>query len=422
NLLHSSNLISSAVFILLAKKQHFLTLCRWGAMAVTGGMILYSLSSSPTVSLISAFAIGISLGCVNIGILFPYTFTMNNTERLYATVGSHILINIIMLFLSGNPENALKSNAKMLLSFLILVVSLCSIFFFKKDAVLSDVEKDPAERQNTLVKSPRLAPGVYLTLILHCIYVVLCKGVGKGIFNIVTQSVGHVHFILFYGGGLIGCFALLSLYALTKKSTMWVWNLTFGCVVMAFLFKAVSDQLPGMAFLFSLFLGVSSTTGMINVYYIMGVIANKYNSMHYLRMSIIFIGITGGIAGVATGNLIQKINTYTLSGIATIVSAFILLLFMILSPSLSRHLYHNEWARDSEYIDVDNDTDYIFKQYGLSKRELEVCKLLLQGYTLRQISAMLSIAYSTVNTYCTAIYRKLEINSRTELLIMFKDI
>ena len=48
--------------------------------------------------------------------------------------------------------------------------------------------------------------------------------------------------------------------------------------------------------------------------------------------------------------------------------------------------------------------------------------LLLQGYTLRQISAILPIDYSTVNTYFTAAYRKLEINSRTELLLKFKDL
>ncbi|NMA49061.1 MAG: hypothetical protein GX947_04745 [Tissierellia bacterium] len=31
------------------------------------------------------------------------------------------------------------------------------------------------------------------------------------------------------------------------------------------------------------------------------------------------------------------------------------------------------------------------------------------------------MAYSTVNTYCTSIYRKLDINSKAELVPLFKD-
>jgi DNA-binding CsgD family transcriptional regulator len=57
----------------------------------------------------------------------------------------------------------------------------------------------------------------------------------------------------------------------------------------------------------------------------------------------------------------------------------------------------------------------------MSNREIEVCKLLLQGYTMRQISGILSIAYPTVNTYCTSIYRKTNVNSRTELAQVFKE-
>ncbi|MDD4493693.1 MAG: helix-turn-helix transcriptional regulator, partial [Eubacteriales bacterium] len=105
----------------------------------------------------------------------------------------------------------------------------------------------------------------------------------------------------------------------------------------------------------------------------------------------------------------------------SVVSVAILLLIMILTPLLTQHQDFSVWAKDSEMPEIDNEQLYLFSKYQLSKREIEVCKLLLQGYTLRQVSAMLSIAYSTVNTYCTSAYRKLNINSRTELMILFKD-
>jgi len=119
--------------------------------------------------------------------------------------------------------------------------------------------------------------------------------------------------------------------------------------------------------------------------------------------------------------LINKINTFEISIVASIVSTAVMMLLLVMSPLLTQTYYGDEWAKDSEKMEIDNENLQMFKKYQLSKREIEVCKLLLQGYTLRQISAMLSIAYPTVNTYCTSLYRKLEINSRTELLILFKD-
>ena len=59
--------------------------------------------------------------------------------------------------------------------------------------------------------------------------------------------------------------------------------------------------------------------------------------------------------------------------------------------------------------------------YNLTPREAQVCKLLLQGYTLRQIAGILILSPATVNTYCTALYRKLNINSRIQLLLLAQN-
>lgn len=59
---------------------------------------------------------------------------------------------------------------------------------------------------------------------------------------------------------------------------------------------------------------------------------------------------------------------------------------------------------------------------GLTPRERDTYLLLLEGYTLKETAKQLSIGYSTVNTYQTAVYRKLHINSRAELIINYRDI
>jgi DNA-binding CsgD family transcriptional regulator len=185
--------------------------------------------------------------------------------------------------------------------------------------------------------------------------------------------------------------------------------------------NAFAAQSPGVVVPFSVLLGLGSTVGMINMYYIIGVIGKKYDSMRYVQMSILFIGIFGGVSGIAVGNMISRGGTVEISISASIVSAVVMIAFMFVSPIMQRADYVNDWGLDSNHTEVGGGRLALFKPYDLSKREAEVCDLLLQGYTLRQISAILPIAYSTVNTYCTSAYRKLGINSRTELLLKFRD-
>lgn len=58
---------------------------------------------------------------------------------------------------------------------------------------------------------------------------------------------------------------------------------------------------------------------------------------------------------------------------------------------------------------------------GLTPREMDVFRLLLDGYTLQETANQLGVKYSTVNTHMTAIYKKLGVTSRAELIIRYRD-
>ncbi len=412
SLLHFVNLFSSALFILIIQKEWFNKTARIGAVLIIIGMCTFLTASSAPIKLAGAVLIGVSLGCVNASILMPFVFALNNTEKLYAVVGSNVLINMISLCGEGAAGVLNHSGSELLLSFAILLIALSSILFFKTDCV-SDNLNDSIPH--------KIPTRIYLTLFFNCVFAILCKGAGKGVLNIAAAS-SSLPVLMWYDlGGLAGCLIFIAIYGLSRKSIHLAWNITFGSLAMGLLCNAFAAYTEGLAVAFAILLGIGSTIGMINMYYILGVIGKKYNSVHYLKLSICFIGICGGVSGVAVGNLINTINTFQISIIASIISVAVMLLFLILSPVLAQTYYDDEWAKDSEKTEIDNDHLYLFKKYHLSSREIEVCKLLLQGYTLRQISAMLSIAYSTANTHYTSLYRKLGINSRTELLLHFKD-
>lgn len=58
----------------------------------------------------------------------------------------------------------------------------------------------------------------------------------------------------------------------------------------------------------------------------------------------------------------------------------------------------------------------------LSKREFEVFEQLLSDKTQLQIAEALFITHSSVHFHCKNIYKKLNINSRKQLLIKYRDI
>ncbi len=412
SLLHSVNLLSSALFIFIIKKEQFVKTAKIGAVLIILGMSIFLTFHDAYLQLTAAIIIGLSLGLVNTSILMPFVFALNNTEKLYAVVGSNVLINIISFVQEKYFINDLYNINGMIISFFILILALSAILFFKKNCIQTEAE-------DKLTDKPQIHKRVYLTLFFSCIFAVLCKGAGKGILNIAAVSYTVPVLTWYYAGGFVGCLSYILIYAFSKKSIHLAWNITFGFLAMGLLCNAFAMQNQKLAIVFAVLLGISSTIGMINMYYILGVIGKKYNSMRYLRFSILLIGICGGVSGVALGNLINAIGTFEISIFASIIAAGVMVLFLILSPILAQTHYGDEWTEDSKKIEIDNEHLYLFKKYQLSKREIEVCKLLLQGYTLRQISAMLTIAYPTVNTYCTSLYRKLQINSRTELLILF---
>lgn len=58
----------------------------------------------------------------------------------------------------------------------------------------------------------------------------------------------------------------------------------------------------------------------------------------------------------------------------------------------------------------------------LTSREFDLYLLLMEGYTLNESAAQLSVKCSTANTHMSAIYRKLGVNSRAELIINYHTV
>lgn len=59
---------------------------------------------------------------------------------------------------------------------------------------------------------------------------------------------------------------------------------------------------------------------------------------------------------------------------------------------------------------------------GLSARELDVLRLLAAGYFYKEIAERLGVKMSTINTYVTRIYEKLQVHSRARAIAKIKSL
>jgi len=66
--------------------------------------------------------------------------------------------------------------------------------------------------------------------------------------------------------------------------------------------------------------------------------------------------------------------------------------------------------------------DYLRKCWHLTKREVEVAKLVCEGLHNSHISRKLKIAYNTVRAHLGNIFRKVGVRGKTSLILEFIEV
>ena len=417
-IIHTANMLSSTICVLLLKKEYFAKSARIGAISVLLMLGLFFVVSDPTMKTIAAVLLGMALGCVNISVLFPFVFLMNNTEKLCAIVLGHTLSNVFPL-LPGNPGR----NAETVLTAGILHVALFAVVFFKSEHLKSD----SYERLNI---QHDVRPAMILTLAASTLGAILFLGVGKAVLNIYVVPSGDTVLIWYFLGGISGSLLYALIFTLPRIASYLALSLPFGCLSIGLLCNAFTDRIPGMATAFGLLLGMGTSMGMSTVYYVLGVAGKKYSSILYVRLSIPIIGICGGVSGVVIGNWVDGTEqVIPISIVFTIVSSAAVIVVLVFSSTISRICFDDAWAGDvmlPEVVGLQQTADSakeidIFGGIHLTPREKEVCELLLKSLSIRQISAELGLAFATVNGYYRSLYRKLDISSKAELFMLFSS-
>ncbi|CAM4340239.1 histidine kinase [Bacillus wiedmannii] len=87
---------------------------------------------------------------------------------------------------------------------------------------------------------------------------------------------------------------------------------------------------------------------------------------------------------------------------------------------ITHDLFHRMWEENEETGLFESRSAGI--EYGLTKRELEILKLLSQGSRYKTIASTLYLSNGTVRNYASNLYEKLEVKNREEAVQKAKDI
>lgn len=376
-------------------------------IGILSGIILGSSPGSYIVIVLAAIGFGHIVASANYG----FFMILNNSEKLYS-VSIGILLSKMILLLKAYFASSLASDnffgIMQVLGF--VPVFICTLFYRGADSY------EPLEPEGKmLIKDCTVLILAFVVLIFNDF---LAPTLWRSFTTIPPLTLNTYH----AAGVFLGIIFTILLQQVLQCNICYVLNFSLAILTLGFVIN-VPVYLSGKIFLFSAFtFGISYAMGFISLYYMMGIILKKSCSLTLYRIGMLSVSLFY-VFGFSVIKVLRDINSQSIFSITALLSAAVLLMIFALTPFFTKILYFAEWTDDLHRPDVTHVSRLTahLSKFKLSPREIEVCALLLDGYTMRQISAMLSITYSTVNTYCTSIYRKLGINSKTELVVMFSQ-
>ncbi len=343
--------------------------------------------------------------------VYAFFMVLNNSEKFYSMILVVLLPKLLMYIKPAFSSTQLKLHP-----FAILILFIMTALAFSTYYIKFHVDTVPSlQKVKAPMKAYSLMPVIFIVFALND---VIAPATLQQISDFAKIQIESLYFF----GVLAGLGVILLLQTCFSMNLCSMLNLSFAFLTLGFVIDIVRMQYPNMGLVSAVCFGIAYSIGIVNIYYLAGFMIKKFQSIYFYRTGFLL----SSLCYLASSIFVRVFGQGMMLAppiLMAFVSICILILFFLLSPFFVKMLYSGEWIDDSYREDISQSTrlEAKLKDYKLTPAEMEVCSLLLNGYTLRQISVMQSKAYATINTYCTSIYRKLNINSRVELLLLLQE-
>lgn len=397
--------VSAVGMLVFAAPKNITAISRLSAALTVAGLVpwLFLPEGYPSLVCASILMAGVG-GCVSGG-SFSFVFILNNTERFFGAALMLLIIDLVELGSTLLLEHPIVRKSLPL----VLVAALCVSMFLSRAEDYPKCGEAPAKG---------LDPSILLALFIFFSYFAI------RLMNFYAPAFQNRPAIEIWGVvTLLPVLLCVALQAVFRYSVWTMCNLYFIASIASHALWYAG--LPAAAYFFA---GMEQL-GLFVSFYLIGSVTNKFCDFRVHKLLVLLCMTVVGALYVTSDLLVRTDYAHI---VTVAVSTVLFIAFLLFSPAFSRHLFFSDWSEEFRKLHMtghapggkqaaqgDRARQPSLDDTNLSLREKQVVLLLLQGLTLRQIAPELGLTFSTVSTYSKAIYKKLGINSRAELFLLF---
>lgn len=394
--------MAASLVIMLLWSERFKPLIWISAAATLLGFVGYTFLPAGLLRLTFGIIAMAGLGGAVTSARCGFAFAANNAERL---VGMCVMFfSTAVIYLLSSISAAASIVTTVLPVILAVLLTACLLLFKEKDF---EVKKEATKGD---------AKGLYWAFALFLAYFAIDGYIWR---QISFESTSLFVFVVI-GMMLAGLMLFVSL--VWGKLNVWhLWNIFFLFAVAMAILAVFAPQM-GTSVPHYLFSGLS-LIGWPLCIYILACAQRRYASYALLKKCTLIYVILSPVTTISD-DILAGVFPHSMPVVTLVYVLVMVFAFLALSPYSYKYLFSAEWIADLHKVDMEKIREKVeevdrFEGYELTPRQREVAVLLLAAKTRRQIAGELGLSESTVKMHTSELYKRLNINSRTELFCIF---
>ena len=392
-------LLGSIIVGFVVLNRHRLELPKRILCILSAVMILFgAIFDGARSNLVYCILLSVLLGQLADCSLLTYIYEMNNSERLFGIVLAHLLVAGVSVY--GIRFNRTTAEFWWLIFAMSIVASVMS-FLERKDTEWEIAVAETFQKK------------LYFPLILACIGGIIAVCSSMLVMEELVPTLPNARYF-FFGGAAIGAVVYLAEYRFLPKPATGTLVSGFALAV-AGIFCYVARVATWVKYMAAAFAGATFNMCMMNLYYILCNIIRKYKDSHMLKIAPIVSNFMGILIAVAATFAFFNIDE---KGVRIWLSVCLAGDVIVIATSVFWDKAVSVTAQQEEYVQFDTTITkaQAYEAVGLTEKEVEFADLLVEGLSLREIANKLYISENTAKTHRKAIYKKMQVGSREELV------
>jgi len=344
-----------------------------------------------------------------------FCFKLNNIERLFGMAMILFYYGLYYIFYRQFP--AVQAVYKQWGGIAIMAFYLVVVFLLDRKLNKPVFNDDEIARTADTKSS-----NIKTVIALHIVYYsIMCM------INYI-ESADNIIFSLPYGLGQFSSIIMIALIMIViNRNSLYIWLMFLAFSLLGL--TIVNYNSEAAHFAGSLVYGFGDGLGYIIIYYLCSGAIKQSKSVKMCKLFCFILFIEYFFISGVFSQIFDRYegSSHTIAiTVVVILSVFCLLIM----PYLQKKLFSKDWTDGQNLKDIPEYTQRLAKtevvnikeQLDLTERENEVFILLLEGMSLKDIAYTLKVRFPTVDFHRSNLYRKLSINSRSELSAKYSSV